>query len=151
ASRRSMSSTNTIALLKANGYAVRERFTHWHEVLVEGHGETWEGGGTTRDAAIDHALRQMCPSGLAQDLLLEHLTRPADAPTKPVEPRPPSPVDGHGPPPKLGQSPEQQRQVPVEFYRPHRPNGSATPGPIEPQALESEPQPQLETAPPPPL
>lgn len=82
-----------LALLQAHGYAVRFRNHEWVECLVTRDEEAWVGRGPDRNAALETAMVQACPSALAQALFRRALseqeaTEPrlsASAPT----PRPP--------------------------------------------------------------
>jgi hypothetical protein len=56
-------------VLEDAGYRVEVRREQWTEVLVQGHGETWLGAGHDESSALEHALRQMCPSELARRAL----------------------------------------------------------------------------------
>lgn len=67
------------ALLEDAGYRVDLRREQWTEVLVEGHGETWRGAGRDEQAALEHALRQMCPSELARGALSGAASAPRTA------------------------------------------------------------------------
>jgi len=57
------------SVLEDAGYRVDLRSDRWVEVLVEGHGETWRAAGRDERAALEHVLRQMCPSVLARRAL----------------------------------------------------------------------------------
>lgn len=57
-------------LLEDAGYRVDVRRDQWTDVLVAGHGETWRGSGRDEQMALEHAVRQMCPSELARRSLL---------------------------------------------------------------------------------
>lgn len=55
--------------LEEVGYVVALRRHAWSEVLVRGFGEVWIGHGTDEAEALRHAVRQMCPSRLAEQAL----------------------------------------------------------------------------------
>lgn len=64
------------ALLERHGYEVRFSSGEWMECLLVQDNESWLGRGLDREAALKDALRQACPSVLAQALLAEALRSP---------------------------------------------------------------------------
>jgi hypothetical protein len=75
-----------LALLHAHGYAVRFRSHEWVECLVTRDEEAWVGRGPDRQAALEMALGQACPSALSQAFLRKALMEEAALP--PARPTP---------------------------------------------------------------
>ncbi|MCB9646971.1 MAG: hypothetical protein H6730_10305 [Deltaproteobacteria bacterium] len=72
-----------LALLHAHGYAVRFRSHEWVECLVTRDEEAWVGRGPDREAALEVALAQACPSALSQAFLRKAMMEEVAAPPPP--------------------------------------------------------------------